>query len=206
MAFSKRAIANPASVNPVTFTNANPADKILDIESQQVMTGMLEQLNLLMVYASELFTNIMKESVATADRISNLHNRAEQLTKYIPSFEATVEATPGSQYLAMPKCFFRSKRSEQNQHLQRSSAPVSIMDIYHTNCIPPPKLDLLDSLRDDGKFGLKEYSNPGFFIDEWIAAQKKQQEEAKAKRAEARQKKGAKKQTEKKTSKTSKFK
>lgn len=44
----------------------------------------------------------------------------------------------------------------------------------------------MDPYRDDGKQCLKEYSNPSFFIDEWIAEQTRQREELKKERARKR--------------------
>ncbi len=40
---------------------------------------------------------------------------------------------------------------------------------------------------EDGQKCLKLYTNPEFFIDEWIAEQKRQQDEAKQKRRERRE-------------------
>jgi hypothetical protein len=44
----------------------------------------------------------------------------------------------------------------------------------------------MDPFREDGKSCMKEYSNPTFFIDEWIADQTRQAEEQKKERARRR--------------------
>jgi hypothetical protein len=53
------------------------------------------------------------------------------------------------------------------QHVTRRTIPSSMLDIYTRECTPIPRLDLLDSYRQDGKKCVKDYSDPTFFIDQW---------------------------------------
>jgi hypothetical protein len=60
-------------------------------------------------------------------------------------------------------------------------------DVYNRECQPIPNVGILDATRDDGKIGRMEFSNPEFFIDEWIREQTRQREEARAQRLAAKE-------------------
>ncbi len=49
---------------------------------------------------------------------------------------------------------------------------AGLVELYD-GAIPPPDLSPLDPYREDGKPCLKEYTNPSFFVEEWIAEQKR---------------------------------
>lgn len=101
---------------------------------------------------------------------------------------------------------FHATSAEEQQHFTSAAMPVRVK-IQYDKCKPPPNLSLLvcqrtvlptnyfkDAYMDDGQKALKLYTNPQFFIDEWIAEQKRLQEEAKARRRERREARLKKKQ------------
>ncbi|KAJ4928625.1 hypothetical protein JOQ06_004255 [Pogonophryne albipinna] len=61
---------------------------------------------------------------------------------------------------------FRSSTIQDQQLFDRKSLPVPLQESYQT-CEEPPPLNILSSYRDDGKEGLKFYTNPSYFFDLW---------------------------------------
>jgi hypothetical protein len=63
------------------------------------------------------------------------------------------------------------------QQITRSSIPKSIQEKWDSIMKPPP-LQLMNPFMDDNKDALRAYTNPSFFLDEWIQEQMRQREEA----------------------------
>jgi WAS family protein 3 len=61
---------------------------------------------------------------------------------------------------------FQSSMSFDQQVVSRQSMPAAMNKTYLT-CDKPPPLDNLNSYRDDGKDGLKFYTDPNYFFDLW---------------------------------------
>ena len=73
---------------------------------------------------------------------------------------------------------FKSRQVEEQQVLSRSTLPVALMEVYGS-CDPPPHLNDLTPYRDDGKLGLKFYTDPNYFYDLWVEQQSKALEKKK---------------------------
>ncbi|XP_023230579.1 wiskott-Aldrich syndrome protein family member 3-like [Centruroides sculpturatus] len=61
---------------------------------------------------------------------------------------------------------FKSSVVYDQQVLSRNTMPSAMGDIYHT-CDKPPPLDKLNPYREDGKDGLKFYTDPNYFFELW---------------------------------------
>lgn len=56
--------------------------------------------------------------------------------------------------------------SFDQQVVSRPTLPPAMLKTYHS-CDKPPPLDKLNVYRDDGKDGLKFYTDPSYFFDLW---------------------------------------
>ncbi|MED6232102.1 hypothetical protein ATANTOWER_021264, partial [Ataeniobius toweri] len=61
---------------------------------------------------------------------------------------------------------FRSSTIQDQQLFDRMSLPVPLQESLQT-CEEPPPLNILTPYRDDGKEGLKFYTDPSYFFDLW---------------------------------------
>uniref|UniRef100_A0A4W6DDJ7 Wiskott-Aldrich syndrome protein family member n=1 Tax=Lates calcarifer TaxID=8187 RepID=A0A4W6DDJ7_LATCA len=61
---------------------------------------------------------------------------------------------------------FRSSTIQDQQLFDRTSLPIPLQETFQT-CEQPPPLNILTPYRDDGKEGLKFYTNPSYFFDLW---------------------------------------
>jgi len=61
---------------------------------------------------------------------------------------------------------FQSSMSFDQQVVSRQSMTAAMSKTFLT-CDKPPPLDKLNSYRDDGKDGLKFYTDPNYFFELW---------------------------------------
>ncbi|NWI68982.1 WASF1 protein, partial [Todus mexicanus] len=61
---------------------------------------------------------------------------------------------------------FRSSTIQDQQLFDRKTLPIPLQETYDI-CEQPPPLNILTPYRDDGKEGLKFYTNPSYFFDLW---------------------------------------
>ncbi|KAH8020971.1 hypothetical protein HPB51_011027 [Rhipicephalus microplus] len=61
---------------------------------------------------------------------------------------------------------FRSSIVYDQQVVCRGTMPAGMLEMYQA-CDKPPPLDKLNPYRDDGKDGLKSYTDPDYFFELW---------------------------------------
>lgn len=61
---------------------------------------------------------------------------------------------------------FRSATNFDQQIFSRNTMPTAMLETYQ-QCDKPPPLDKLNGYRDDGKDGLKFYTDPNYFFELW---------------------------------------
>ena len=71
-----------------------------------------------------------------------------------------------------------SEEIKVEQQITRSSIPRTVLEKYN-KCTLPPNLVSMNPYMENGQDALKLYTNPNFFLDEWIQEQLRQREEAK---------------------------
>ncbi|CAB1435465.1 unnamed protein product [Pleuronectes platessa] len=107
------------------------------------LANVIRQLSSLSKYAEDLF--------------GELFNEAHSFS--FPEEELSL------QDITMRKAF-RSSTIQDQQLFDRTSLPIPLQETFET-CERPPPLNILSSYRDDGKEGLKFYTNPSYFFDLW---------------------------------------
>ena len=75
---------------------------------------------------------------------------------------------------------FKSTRKEEQQNLSRETLPTALYEVYHS-CVRPPALQLFTPYRDDGREGMKFFTDPNYFYDLWVKEQNRLLEKRKKK-------------------------
>jgi len=88
--------------------------------------------------------------------------------------------------LSNGKMEFTVTPQARSQLFTPDSTPLPIKLVYK-KCTPPPNLHSMDQFMDNGKSCMEQYTNPNFFIDEWIMEQKKLREQAREDRRKRRE-------------------
>ena len=76
---------------------------------------------------------------------------------------------------------FKSTVVTDQQVVGRATLPKSMSERYN-NCDAPPRLQDMNSYRDDGKDALKFYTDPTYFFELWREEMKKEQDRKKKKK------------------------
>jgi hypothetical protein len=157
--------------------------KILDLASQRSMVGLLEQMVVLSAHAQDVFRGVMEEATRTFERIAVMSERVQKLADGIPQVEEYFKTTPAQQLFETGRSFWHAKQVEDAQVFRAETKPECI-DAPYKEAVEPPNLAVMDPFMDNGESALKRYTNPEFFLLEWIQAMEKQREEAKKARKE----------------------
>jgi len=128
------------------------------------LANIIRQLSTLSRHAEEMFGNLFKEAEGLAVRGSNLQARIDKLAVKVTQLDSNVEEVT-LQEIQLRKAF-RSTQSFDQQVVSRETMPKSMLEQYMA-CDKPPPLDKLNPYREDGKDGLKFYTDPNYFFELW---------------------------------------
>jgi len=160
-------------------------DVVLDSVAAYKMVNILNQIGQLSEFAADIFEGLVKESAGTAHRVQNLAGRINNFESFIPKIEAVFEHKSPSHFYQSA----RGKEWKRNEVISSSlfdprTQPAPIQK-SRAAAAPPPNVSLLDVLSK--KVCLRDYTNPAFFFEQWVAAEEEKQkrlmEENKARRA-----------------------
>jgi hypothetical protein len=144
-------------------------------------------------FATDLFTGLIADAQATAEKLNDLSARATAVYAYMPSLESLYQVTPLDRFHANQRVQYAASGAQQSQHITSATFPASLKAVYVAECAEPPKLSVFDAHMPNGQKALRLYTDPEFFIEQWVQEQIKLQKEAKKARKERRAKmKGAK--------------
>ncbi|XP_036398052.1 wiskott-Aldrich syndrome protein family member 1-like [Megalops cyprinoides] len=136
----------------------------LECVSNMSLSNVIRQLSNLSVYAEELFGELFQEAHSLALRVSSLQGRIDHLVINITHLDPREEEV-SLQDITMRKAFHSSTTQDQ-QLFNRWTLPLPLQETFDL-CEQPPPLNILSPYRDDGKEGLKFYTNPSYFFDLW---------------------------------------
>lgn len=128
------------------------------------LANVIRQLSSLSKYAEDLFGELFNEAHSFSFRVNSLQERVDRLSISVTQLDPKEEEL-SLQDITMRKAF-RSCTIQDQQLFERTSLPVPMQETYET-CEEPPPLNILTPYRDDGKEGLKFYTNPSYFFDLW---------------------------------------
>jgi len=172
-------------------------EQVLETAVQNSMVGILAQLATLANYAGDIFGGLVKESNSLFQRISTLNQKVTEVSKLVPAVESYWAKTPVERMYQNPRIEFSLPLIQDAQLFTSDSTPKALQDSYKKAYLPP-NLAKMDPFMDDGKKCLELYTNPRFFLDEWIAEQKKLREVAREERRRKRQERKMQKEKENK--------
>ncbi|XP_052390400.1 actin-binding protein WASF1-like isoform X2 [Carassius gibelio] len=128
------------------------------------LANVIRQLSSLSKYAEDLFGELFNEAHSFTFRVNSLQERVDRLSISVTQLDPKEEEL-SLQDITMRKAF-RSSTIQDQQLFERQSLPVPMQETYEL-CEQPPPLNILTPYRDDGKEGLKFYTNPSYFFDLW---------------------------------------
>jgi hypothetical protein len=171
-------------------------DKILMSVNHHSMSTILSQLSDLVEYSGFVFEHLLADSTKTFQRINTLSKRLGDIAHTTKEVEGYMNTTTLDTMLSTARSAFTSEPGEQDQLFTKASLPEGVKQMYD-QAMPPPNFSILDPYMEGGVPSLKLYTNPNFFIEEWISEQLKIREEAlkekKKRRAERKKQREAKK-------------
>nr|XP_061785829.1 actin-binding protein WASF1-like isoform X2 [Nerophis lumbriciformis] len=128
------------------------------------LASVIRQLSSLSKYAEDLFGELFNEAHTFSFRVNSLQERVDRLSISVTQLDPKEEEL-SLQDITMRKAF-RSSTIQDQQLFDRESLPVPMQETFQA-CEQPPPLNILTPYRDDGKEGLKFYTNPSYFFDLW---------------------------------------
>ncbi|XP_072102475.1 actin-binding protein WASF1 isoform X1 [Mobula birostris] len=146
------------------------------------LANVIRQLSSLSKYAEDIFGELFNEAHSFSFRVNSLQERVDRLSVSVTQLDPKEEEL-SLQDITMRKAF-RSSTIQDQQLFDRKSLPIPLLETYST-CEKPPPLNILSAYRDDGKDGLKFYTNPSYFFDLW---KEKMLQDTEDKRKERKQK------------------
>lgn len=197
MVFIVKTIEAASDLNPIS----KPVEGSQDIVAQSVvhtsMVGVIEQLAILADFAHTIFGGLTVEAKRTFDRIGALNERINSFSQNCKAVEDYIQNANLDQLLANPRAQFSSEPPEQAALFTKNSLPPPVQALYDL-AKPPPRLEILDPFMENEQKALKLYTNPDFFLEEWLEEQRKIREEAKRARRERKKQRQQRKSVPKK--------
>lgn len=136
----------------------------LETVTNTTLTNIIRQLSSLSKHSEDLFGELAREAGQLSERSNSLQARIDRLAIKVTQLDSNVEEV-SLQDIQMKKAF-RSATVFDQQIFSRATMPAPLLETY-MQCDKPPPLDKLNCYRDDGKDGLKFYTDPNYFFELW---------------------------------------
>lgn len=162
MPFPKRVIEPIFVARSVYERNELPGD--LETVTNTTLTNIMRQLSSLARHSEDLFGELARETNNMADRANSLQGRIDRLSIKVTQLDSEVKDV-ALKDITKKKAFKSATQFDQDI-FSRATMPTAMLETYQT-CDKPPPLDKLNCYRDDGKDGLKFYTDPNYFFDLW---------------------------------------
>jgi len=190
MPFPARIVPTRQDIEDVYLENTT---NILQKTSVSNMIGLLNQLNKISIFASEIFKDILDTTSKNGQRIKKVSSRLQSVSSSLDSAEQMFLVNSPAYFYDNPYTGKEWQRKDPLRGLlfrrDRSEAAVNRRrDVG----LPLPDLSKLDRISMTGPC-IKKFSDSNFFMNEWLEAEKKKMEEEKAKRRERKKKRKRKK-------------
>lgn len=161
-------------------------EQVLQNGNQNTMVGVLTQMALIASYANDIFTDLINMATLTTNRITNLNTQFARIQEAAPKFETYMSSNKPEEILSNPRSEFILPQIAEQQLFTTDSTPKPVKELYQ-KALPPPPLHMMDPYMDEGRKCLELYTNPHYFLDEWIAEQYKMRANAKEERRKRRE-------------------
>ncbi|KAE9348462.1 hypothetical protein PF008_g7336 [Phytophthora fragariae] len=189
------------SGDPAAFDSAGgqgrlrPPEDILRQARATSITGVLGQIASVASYALEILQELKDDTIETQGRMAKLHQRVDVLAQVVGcQIRQNTGRKPEADLLHLLPSQEESDRVLCIQTISSSSSasdrPAAVVEVYE-RCQGVPPLELLDSFYDleqqeasgnqvdnTRSISRKKYSNPGFFMEEWLKNEEGRQQRA----------------------------
>ncbi|XP_034249864.1 wiskott-Aldrich syndrome protein family member 3 isoform X2 [Thrips palmi] len=163
MPLPKRMV-EPVLVSRNTIPDGLTLPSELEAATNGTLANIIRQLSSLSRHAEDLFGELEREAHNLQDRSNSLQARIDKLAIKVTQLDSNVEEV-SLQDIHMRKAFKSTVVFDQ-QVVSRDTMPTAMLETYQ-QCDKPPPLRKLNPYRDDGKDGLKFYTDPNYFFDLW---------------------------------------
>lgn len=153
------------AANAAAAANINIVNE-LECVTNGTLANLIRQLSSLSRQAEELLTGVFDDASKLLTRTVGLQRRMEALAVKAEALDQPSDAPIILRDPTSQRETFSSDMSCDQQVLSKQQMPSSIAELYQT-CDRPPPLNNLDPYRDDGKDGLKFYTDPTYFFELW---------------------------------------
>ncbi|XP_072178449.1 uncharacterized protein [Diadema setosum] len=180
-------------VEPVLVSRVDIGREIsneLECVTNFTLASIIRQLSNLGKHAEDIFGELYREAMGLSHRANTLQDRIDKLSDKVTKLDATRDQV-SLQDIHMRKAF-KSSLALDTEVVSSPTMPSAMRETY-MRCEKPPKLSLLNQFREDGKDGLKFYTDPKFFFERWCNEQRKDIENNIRKRKRKRKKPAAEK-------------
>lgn len=154
-------------IEPVFLCRATVPEAVsseLEFVTNNTLASVVRQLGCLSRHAEDVFGLLFSEAHRVSVRMSSLQDRVDSLSVKVTQLDSTVEEV-SLQDINMRKAF-RGSTIQDQQVVSRASILRPLLETYE-QCDPPPPLHKLSPYRDDGKDGMKFYTDPSYFFSLW---------------------------------------
>lgn len=171
MPLRKRILYDPAAYHRKDVFEESSADTYLQDHNMSKMLGSMNQIAYLSTFALEVMQNLailtedLSERIKVASaRTNDLYGNLKSVDRQVASIDdnSHIAAIPGmSKYLQSREMF--------TPQLFNKTTNYSSISLQYRVCRSPPQLWRIEVFTDEDCF--RNYSNPGFFFQEWIRAE-----------------------------------
>lgn len=163
MPLPKRSI-EPVHVARSVYQQEELQNTELETVTNTTLTNIIRQLSSLSKHAEDIFGELARDVGSIGDRANSLQARIDRLAIKVTQLDSNVEEIPLTDI--QRKKAFKSAKVFDQQIFSRITMPTPMLETY-SQCDKPPPLEKLNIYRDDGKDGLKFYTDPNYFFELW---------------------------------------
>ena len=180
MPFPNRVITKREDINEMF--NGSP-ENVLQNSNVSNLIGLLNQLNQISLYAAEIFNDVFQSTVNTGKRIKKAKQRVNNLQTKLPKIENMLISNAPNMFYDNP---YPGKEYLRNDPLNgllfsREDATYTV-NRRRDEAIPPTDMTKMDRVIPERGPCIKQFSDADFFINEWLANEKRKREEEKERR------------------------
>ncbi|XP_063403072.1 actin-binding protein WASF2-like isoform X2 [Mytilus trossulus] len=181
MPFVKRK-SDPVRISQVELHKDNNIRDELECISNHTLCGIIQQLSNLNHHASDMFDDLFIETLNVVKRSNKLKDKLNEMREKYKKWNKKKiggSLNDNENENALSQHFDQQIFSVQGR-------PNAIVSMYKAANLPPA-ISKTDQFREDGKSGLKLYTNPDFFFAHWSSQMEKKETDyshRKTKRAE----------------------
>ena len=168
MPLKKRVLYDPAAYHRKDVFEESTPDSFLQDHNMSKLLGSMNQLAYLSSFALEIFQNLAVLSEDLSERIKLSSVRTTVLFDSLRAVDREVSSIDDDSHIAaVPglSAYLQSREMITPQLFNKSTNYNSITAQYRI-CRPPPQLWRIEVFTHEDCF--RNYSNPGFFFQEWI--------------------------------------